>query len=284
MDTKRLLLVGGMLVAAGVVFMQVKKMGTPPPPVEKIVEVAAPTAVVDVDYADVLVASMDIQFGERLRAGSFEWQKWPEDAVSGDFIVRDVDPEAAVELSGQVANAVIYSGEPINRRKMVDTGEQSLMAALISPGMRAVSQRINVSNSAGGFIQPGDRVDIVHTTEVRQPNYGNRAASNTNKREYVAGALLENVRVLAIDSNFGSVEGGAANMPGSTATLELSPDDAEILLAAQSMGDITLVLRGISNRRGTVKSSASKKKSTDSAQSLMVYRGGDQQQVAVRGQ
>ena len=162
-------------------------------------------------------------------------------------------------------------------------GASGVMAALLKPGMRAVTTRISVDTAAGGFIQPGDRVDIILTQTV-QPS---RSASSTqsSQRVFIADTIFENVHVLAIDQTYStSAEGGAAVI-GSTATFEMSQEDAELLQQSVSKGDLSLTLRGII-RSGARAISAAKteKKQVETESTLTVYRGGQPQQVAIRGQ
>ena len=157
------------------------------------------------------------------------------------------------------------------------------MAALLRPGMRAVTTRISVDTAAGGFIQPGDRVDIILTQTVQRENIGN--AQNGNQRVYISDTVFENVHVLAIDQTFTtSAESGATKI-GSTATFEMSQGDAELLQEAVAKGDLSLTLRGIRNSRATAPTTATvDKEEVEETQSILtVYRGGQPQQVAIRG-
>ncbi len=279
MDTKRIILALGLAVVGFVVFTQVKKLGTPAP----IQQVLPQPKVETVEYSDVLVAALDIPFGTRMIPESLQWAQWPTKNVTEAFITSDVRPDAIEELSRAISRTAIYSGEPIIERKLIRAGAEGVMAALLKPGMRAVTTRIAVETAAGGFIQPGDRVDIILTIELPRDTTLNTNASNT--RQFAAQTIFENVHVLAVDQTYSATEDGGAAIVGSTATFEMTQGDAELLQQAESSGDLSLTLRGINDARARPGRSAATVKRNSSGQSttITVYRDGTPQYVAVRG-
>ncbi len=281
MDKKRLLLLVGLVATGMFVFTQARKLGTP-------TTISAPVSeepvAAQVEYVDILVATGEIPFGTRLNESHLKWMQWPAEVLSPDFISNQDRPQAMTELVGSVARSVIYESEPISDRKLVKPGTQGLMANMINSGMRAVTTRISVDTAAGGFIQPGDRVDIILTTTVEQnPNL---QAVQSRQEVFTANTIFENVRVLAIDQTFSTNSESGASVIGSTATFEMSQGDSEILQESVAQGDITLTLRPI----GPIGSSSGKshastrKKNTDQVSAMTVYRGGQATQVAVKGQ
>lgn len=279
MDTKRLILIAGLGVAALVVFTQAKRLGAPAP----AAPVKAAPVIQKVEYVKVLVAAQNLQLGSRLNEAAFEWKQWPAEAVSPAFISNNLRPNADAELLNAIVRSPIVQGEPINEGKLVKAGESGVMAALLRPGMRAVTTRISVDTAAGGFIQPGDRVDIILTQTIQRNNAAN--TQNANQRVYVSDTIFENVHVLAIDQTFStSAESGATKI-GSTATFEMSQADSELLQEAVAKGDLSLTLRGIRNSRVKAPTTATfdKEKAEETGSILTVYRGGRPQQVAIRG-
>ena len=280
MDKKRTILIAGLAVAAIVVFTQVKKLGTPVP----VQQTATPTQVIQkVEYVDVLVAANNISLGSRISEQSVRWKQWPAEAITPALISSDVRPQAIEELERAIVRSPILEGEPISESKLVKAGSSGVMAALLKPGMRAVTTRISVDTAAGGFIQPGDRVDIILTQTVQSNRIG--GGGQTNQRLFVADTIFENVHVLAIDQTYSTGVEGGASVIGSTATFEMSQGDAELLQQSVSKGDLSLTLRGIV-RSGVRAASAAKteKKQVETESTLTVYRGGQPQQVAIRGQ
>ena len=278
MDKRRIMLIAGLAVAAVVVFTQVKKLGTPAP-------VQAPVAlkpiIQKVEYVDVLVATTNLSLGSRVSEQSVKWKQWPAEALSPALISNDLRPQAIEELKSAIVRSPILEGEPISESKLVKAGSSGVMAALLKPGMRAVTTRISVDTAAGGFIQPGDRVDIILTQTVQSNNAG-----GSSQRQFIADTIFENVHVLAIDQTYSTGAEGGAAVIGSTATFEMSQEDAELLQQSVSKGDLSLTLRGIirSGARAVSTAKTVKEKPAETESSLTVYRGGQPQQVAIRGQ
>ena len=276
MNVKRLGLAAGLALAALVIFTQVKRFSTPPPPPPVIEQ--PQTIIEKVEYAKVLVATTEVPFGARLNETHLRWQDWPEETVTPDYIVQENGNEQAIEeLTGSIARSVIFANEPISSRKIVRPGEAGLMAALLRPGMRAVTTRISVDSAAGGFIQPGDRVDIILTSSIQGQGVPGNAGG------FSATTIFENVRVLAIDQVLNnSPESGPAIM-GSTATFEMTQGDAELLQQSVAQGDLTLTLRPMAGSYAAPgKSHARIARNNSNAGTLTVYRDGQAQQVAIR--
>lgn len=278
MDTRRILLIGGLGVAALIIFSVVRNLGAPQAPTEPV----EPTVVETVQYADILVATQDVPFGSRLLEGMMEWKQWPQEALNEAYIQQSNEPQAILDLVGAVVRSPIYAGEPVTGQQIVKAGDKGLMAALLNPGMRAVTTPISIESAAGGFIQPGDYVDIILTSRVQD---NNNAFQNIRTERFVSTTIFENVHVLAIDQQHITLPENGATILGSTATFQLSQSDAEILQQAAQQGDLTLTLRGLSeSRSGYVQSAAKIKQEKNESSVISVYRNGTASQVAIRGQ
>ncbi len=284
MNTKKIVLLAVLGVIAVVGFMMLKKITTPPPAPTAPTEAPVAEVVSTVEYDEVLAAARDIPQGTRLTPDMIKWKKWPAEALEPNLIDQQKHPQALEEYVGAVTRASLYAGEPILAPKVVKTGDKGQMAALLSPGMRAIAVRITTDSAAGGFIQPGDRVDVILTTQIRNSQITSPGNSNVNT--YVSSTILENVKVLAIGQTNTPSPDGTSTILGNTALLELSLSDAELLQEAQSRGEISLALRGLDRRKpGYVPSAAttSRNKSTGQVSSMMIYRNGQKQQVAIQG-
>lgn len=279
MDNKRLLLVAGLGLATIVVFTQLSKLNTPAPATAP----SAPEVVIEkVKYVDVLVAASNLRLGSRISEESVRWQQWPAEALTPSLISRDLRAEAISEISRDIVRSPMVAGEPINEGKLVKAGKSGVMAALLKPGMRAVTTRISVDTAAGGFIQPGDRVDIILSRSIQQENASGQGAA---ERVYVSETIFENVHVLAIDQTYASSTEDGAAVIGSTATFEMSPEDTELLQESVSKGDLSLTLRGIIGSTAAAPSRAkTSKEEVTTPASMTVYRAGQSQQVAIKGQ
>ena len=181
-----------------------------------------------VPMTEVLVASSNIPQGQPLPHESLRWQAWPRDALVQGFVSRAAQPDAIKALTGSLVRSAFVAGEPIREEKL-SRGASNLLASMLTPGKRAVSIRISVESTAGGFILPNDRVDVIQTIE------------NSSR------TLLTNIRVLAVDQRTEGSKGQEAVAVGKTATLELSPAQAEAVAAGQAVGMLSLALRSIAD-------------------------------------
>jgi pilus assembly protein CpaB len=189
-----------------------------------------------VGATDVLVAATNINLGDSVRADDLKWQQWPAEGVTPGLITRETQPDAPSQLSGAVARAPFIAGEPIKEQKLIKVSEGGVMAAILPSGMRAISTPIREETAAGGFILPNDRVDVILSHKMKVGS----------KEEPVSEAVLRNVRVLAIGQEIENKDGEKV-ATGKTATLELTPRQAEVLALAQSMGEISLSLRSLAD-------------------------------------
>jgi pilus assembly protein CpaB len=199
-----------------------------------------PTEVaVPVNATQVLVARRDISLGEVTKDGDFRWQTWPADSVTPSFITNAQGAEGMRSVSGAVARAPILAGEPVTRLKLVKAGDGGVLAAILPSGMRAISTQIKEETAAGRLILPNDHVDVILTRRLR---------GSGNQEQFVSDTLFRNVRVLAIGQQIETKEGKkSAEGSANTATLELTPRQAEMLALANSMGEISLSLRSIAD-------------------------------------
>jgi pilus assembly protein CpaB len=192
---------------------------------------AAPTPP-PVAMSDVLVAANNIQAGSKLTPAMVRWQAWPKSAVDSSFIAHNGTGNVAEIVKGAVARAPLVAGEPLSTTKIVHADSAGFMAAQLSDGMRAISISISTESSAGGFILPNDRVDVLLTRKLASSSH------------FATRTILDDVRVLAIDQTFGQSR-GEKTVIGKTATLELSPQQAMAIAQASAAGTLSLSLRAL---------------------------------------
>jgi pilus assembly protein CpaB len=186
-----------------------------------------------VTTADVLVASNNIQPGTALTQDSVHWQSWPKDSVDSTFITSAGNSNVDDVIKGTVARAPLVAGQPLTNTMIVHADATGMMAALLTPGMRAVSVSISTDTGAGGFILPNDRVDVILTAQV-----------SDSPRRFGSRAILRDVRVLAMDQTFAQ-DKDQKTLLAKTATLELSPKDADLVSRSAASGTISLALRAL---------------------------------------
>jgi pilus assembly protein CpaB len=205
--------------------------------------VATEPQVVEAATVEVLAARRDLPIGSRVQASDLYWQAWPQDAVNPSQVLRDRDPDAAETFAGSVVRSAVSEGEPVSARHLLQAGEAGFMSAVLGPGMRATSVPISAETGAGGFILPGDRVDVIVSYEVEEEG-------GTRRRFFVAETVVENARILAIDQSFGDDPDAEGVVVGETATLELTPEQANAVVLAVARGEISLSLRSLSDGEG----------------------------------
>ena len=188
-----------------------------------------------IQLEEVLVATRNISLGTSMKPDMVEWVKWPKEGLSDGFIIKSNKPDGLnIEADPAIARSQFFVGEPIRESKIVRAGK-GYMSAILPSGQQAIATSISTATSAGGFILPNDRVDVIM---IRQ-------GSEDEGGDFITESVLENVRVLAIDQTVEEKDGEAV-VVGSTATLQLDPEQVKILTVAQQMADrLTLALRSL---------------------------------------
>ena len=204
-------------------------------------ETKAPSEpVAQLPTVDVLVAKSDIGLGQTVTPQDMIWQTWPAATASNTFIRRNDRPDATTQIAGSIARSPFIAGEPIRDPKLIKGNGSGFMAAILPTGMRAISTEISPETGAGGFILPNDRVDVI--LSKREKNTGVAGAPDV----VVSEIILSNVRVLAIDQA-PKEKDGQNTVVGKTVTLELRPEQAQMLARARQTGTLALALRSIAD-------------------------------------
>jgi pilus assembly protein CpaB len=188
----------------------------------------------------VLVARGAIARGQILKPADLSWQPWPEGGI-GKAYIQD-GTKKIEDFAGWVARDPFVPGEPVTEAKIVAPGSRGFLAAVLSPGMRAVSVPVTATSGISGLIFPGDQVDIL-VSEVLTGPKGNAAPQKA------AETVLHDVRVLAVDQKLESKSGEAA--VAHNVTLEVTPKQAEQIAVATEMGKLSLSLRSLATSSTT---------------------------------
>ena len=230
MKPARLIILAVAVVAAGLAGVLAMNMAGSRGVVTKVQSVIEKEPTVN-----VLVSSANLPVGARLGENSVHWMAWPQNGVVQGFITETDRPDAIKDLQGAVVRLPVFEGEPIRPEKVADSNSR-ILSSLLPAGKRAVATEISVATGAGGFILPNDRVDVIMV----------RKGQGTDK--YITETVLSNVRVLAIDQQIEEKEDGTKAAVGTTATLELTPDQTKVLAVAQQMADrLSLALRSVAD-------------------------------------
>ena len=235
MDKKKLiLLVGALIVAIGTA-LAARSMfaGAASPEVE-----AAP---VEPQGPKVLVAKRNLPAGTIITADAIAYQLWPQELVQDAYFI---DGEANMDLLlGTVVRLPITAGEPVTQGSLVAPGDRGFLAAALGPGMRAVTISVSARTGVGGFVFPGDRVDLMLTQTVEGTMGDGLRATET---------FLTNLRVLATDQSTETTtteDGRTVVRAFRSVTLEVTPRIAEKIAVAETIGTISLSLRSLADNQ-----------------------------------
>lgn len=175
----------------------------------------------------VLVADKGLATGMLIKENMLTWQSWPDEKLHPSYLIKDKTD--LKDLVGSVVRQPIIAGEPVSIGRLIKPGTRGFLAAVLRPGYRAVSLRVNATSSISGLVFPGDRVDVILTHDV-----ASRRVSET---------VLTNVRILAIDQQ--TNDQTQAPKVGKHATFEVTPKQAEMFSVLSDMGRLSLSLRSL---------------------------------------
>jgi pilus assembly protein CpaB len=206
---------------------------SPPPPVVQEAEVAPPARV------NILVAARAVQAGTLLK---------PEDLTAREVLLSDMpadalrdSPEIRADLIGAMMRRTLPAGEPMRLDAVLRPGENGFLAAVLTPGMRAVTIGVDAVTGTAGLIWPGDRVDVILTQAFDETEVA-------PARRVAGETVLTAARVIAVDRHLvqgvqPSQVGDSLRETNRTVTLEVTPDQATRLAVAARLGRLSLALR-----------------------------------------
>jgi len=235
MDKKKLLLLLGALIIAVGTAMAARSLfvGASAPKAEAAQEVPK--------GPKVLVAQRALPVGTIITADSIAFQQWPKEMVQDAYFI---DGEADMnKLLGTVVRYPITAGQPVTQGALVAPGDRGFLAAALGPGMRAVTIPVSAKTGVGGFVFPGDHVDLMLTQTVPGRDGGSPLKTTET--------ILRNVRVLATDQSTETTveEGKTVVRAFRTVTLEVTPKIAEKIAVAQTIGTLSLALRSLADNQ-----------------------------------
>lgn len=235
MDKKKLLLLIGALVIAVSTAIAARSLlsGAASPQAEAAQEAAK--------GPKVLVAQRGLPVGTIITADSVSFQMWPKEMVQDAYFIdgnTDIN-----KLLGTVVRYPITAGQPVTQGALVAPGDRGFLAAALGAGMRAVTIPVSAKTGVGGFVFPGDHVDLMLTQTVQDKDGGNPLKATET--------ILRNVRVLATDQSTETTveEGKTVVRAFRTVTLEVTPKIAEKISVAQTIGTLSLALRSLADNQ-----------------------------------
>ncbi len=173
----------------------------------------------------IVVAKQPLRFGTELNAAMLEEVPWPVDSMPAGAFTKISD---LLHSGRRVVLTAIEPNEPVLALKITGPGQRATLSALVKPGMKAVTIRVNDVEGVGGFVLPGDRVDVVLTRQI-------------DKGSATTEVVLQNAKVLAVDQI--ADERAAKAAVAKSVTLEVSTVEAQKVWLASSVGNLSLLLR-----------------------------------------
>ncbi len=198
---------------------------------------ATPAVVPEPARVFVLVANRPLAAGTFVGPDDLRWQAWPEETLAPSYILRD--GEMAGDYAGAVVRTRMGEGEPVTAARIVRPGTRGYLAAVLNPGMRAISVPVSATTSVSGLVFPGDRVDIILNHRIVD------APGSFREFVRISETVFEDIRVLAIDQN--TDDTSAEPVIGNTATLELAPKQVEMIQVVLQLGTLSLSLRSVAD-------------------------------------
>lgn len=180
----------------------------------------------------ILVAGKKLSPGDKIQPGDLVWQEWPSKALTPNDLTEE--KTRMEDFIGSIVRFPISQGNPIVREELVKKGDKGFLAAVVAPGKRAVSIDVTASSADSGLIFPGDYVDVILS----------KTTSEGNQQAGISKTILKNIKVLAFDTTIAAPD-TSPKTPPRVATLELTPPQAEVLLAGTKEGTIALSLHSM---------------------------------------
>lgn len=234
MSARKLILVLLALLIAGATVQFTRSVLSRKPATPATAQATAPEPV----GRRVLVAAHDLPAGTLVQPSALRWRAWPDDGgLDRVYVVEG--QRTADEFAGAVVRESLRAGDPITAGRLVKPGERGFLAAVLTPGMRAVSVAITGVTGVGGFTFPGDRVDLILAQKIREQ----RGQDGVDLDRFASETVLSNVRVLAMDQRTDNQKGEVKI--AQIATLEVSPRQAEAVALAVEIGHLSLSLRSL---------------------------------------
>ena len=214
--------------------------------VERNAIAQAELATPGVDAVEILVADTDMPAGTVIDSNNMDWRTWPDEDLGGGYVVyREDDGDDQSDLEepyyDQIVRRTIMAGEPITEAKLFTRAGASFLSGMLTPGMRAVAIKVQDVTGVGGFILPGDRVDVIVSLKWKiDQDAREKGAPFT---EFTSETIVQNARVLGIDQAFDDFEENVSK--ASAVTIEVTPKQAVIIAVAKRQADISLSLSSL---------------------------------------
>ncbi|HEU5047062.1 MAG TPA: Flp pilus assembly protein CpaB [Rickettsiales bacterium] len=239
-------------LSAGAFFITMHFTSNSPAPTQQAMPIVETKTVMQTEpTVDVYTAKQDIPIGTVVTQDMLDLRPWPKNLVLPDMNL--VDPSKPSEAVNMIARTPFQKGEPIIMNRLANANDPSFLAASLMPGMRLITLAVDTISGGGGFIYPGDRVDVLIThdvsSEIRYDTSTTGITQKTIDKQPTTEILIGDVRVMATNQK-STAHGGDAPVPPTDISLEVAPEDAQkIRLAENGNGRLSLVLRSLKDQQ-----------------------------------
>lgn len=225
------------------------------------------------ELGKILVAGKELHRGDVIHAGDLKWQEWPNEALNPSYIKEGV--LRAEDLVGAVVRDVLNQGEPVIEANLIKPGDKSILAAIVTPGMRAISIDVTAQSASSGLIAPGDYVDVISSRVITPTGGGNQYGDSRT--------IVSNVKVLAIDVEMIDTHEKPKNAPR-VATLQVTPGQAERITSSVKEGTLSLSLHSLESSESSSKTTQDEKEVVGKQGVVTLMRGKEKTEVSIQSQ
>lgn len=201
----------------------------------------APTTVSSIEKVEILVVSKELTAGTKVQKADLKWQEWPEDALFPGAIIKGMEEGPVDDVVGKRLKRGFSTDEPFLKSAVSMAESKNVLTAKLSPSKRAMAIDVSAQSMVGGFLIPGDYVDVIMTYKVKTDAGANQDVKSTVK-SLASEIIMQNIRVLAIDQLAEAATEDKGKV-GRTVTLEVSAEQQQALALAGTLGDLHLALR-----------------------------------------
>lgn len=281
-----MLVISMLLSAASLGYLALQVFAPPPPAQVAVVDApAAPPPPAPVARTRMLAAARPLPVGTLLKDEDFIIREvLPSEVPEGAF---EATQDMRTELRGALLRRYLDPREPVLRGDVLRPRDRGFLAAVLRPGMRAVSLGVDQVTGTAGLIWPGDQVDLILSQELADAPLNRRVTGET---------VLQDVRIIAVDQQITQGAGSAETPAGRiarTVTLEVTPDQAERVVVAIALGRLVLSVRAMAPTEDAEGERAPTTFSSDVSpvlartavapgQRMRVFQGGAEQTVTFR--
>lgn len=200
----------------------------------------APTKIVHAETINILVADKNLSAGMFVKPKHLKWLAWPKKSLADGYVLKG--KRTKKDFTGAVVRTAIVKGQPISDGSLVKPGDRGFLAAVLTPGKRAVSVPVDATSGIAGFVFPGDWVDVILTVRLSGKDEEGKV-----EQRFFSETLLNDIRVLAVDQKVEN-KNGKVNV-AKTSTLEVTPKQAEKIAIGLKMGSLSLSLHSLAREQ-----------------------------------